>query len=978
MPSQLRFFATVFASLLAAPGVADAATDGALVVRLPERARLSSDARSTGIAAVDAELARFDVARITPVFDGSMDPEAHRAAGLDRFYRIEVGAGQSSSAAAALLRRVESVEIEQPMRKLEVVPNDPQFSGQWALENRNLGWLIDTDIDCESAWAITTGSASLIVAILDTGIDLGHPEFAGRMVAGIDIVNGDASADDDEGHGTACAGIAAAGGNNGVGLAGVAWLVKIMPVKVLDEFGDGNTTLTAQGITWAADNGAKILSLSLGGVSGSPTLLAAVDYAHATKGCLLFCATGNDNDPSLQFPAAYTNAIGVGALSPCNERKSPSSCDGENWWGSNYGVGLEFLAPGVKINTTDIRGTAGLSSGDYYSSFNGTSAATPVAAGIAALVWSARPELTNNALLAVLRASCVDMGANGYDTMTGYGRINAANALESAFYSDVSSPDLSAVGDGRGVAWGDYDADGDADAYISYGSGQANRLLRNDAGVLENATVAPLGDTGEGRGVAWADYDNDGDLDLLVGNEGQDRLFRNDQNGFSLVNNAPASGADPTNGVAWADYDRDGDLDVYLVNYGTGNKLVRNDGGGVFTDVTAAPLPNGGLGNTGAWADSDQDGDLDLYLSNDDGPNRLFRNNGNGTFNGVTSAPMNDSNSGVGAAWGDFDDNGRVDLYLVNNDAPNRLFRSNGGNSWTDVAVGDAAWATDGAAAAWGDVDNDGDLDLFLTSASAPCRLLRNEGSLSFSSVLGNGVISAPVTGGRGAALADYDRDGDLDFLVVRSGAPSQLIRNDWPAVHHWLQVQLVGVGSNRDGIGARVRVKVNGKWRGRQIDGGSNFLSQNEPVAHFGLGVAGSIDSVEVVWPTGPTQQLASVGIDQRIVITQGVSTSVEGGARLDLTRLEPSGPNPFGAGVGVGETTVSFRLARSGSLALRVYATDGRLVRTLYDGERSAGLHSERWDGRDDGGRELAAGVYFVRLAAAQNDQRKLLLLR
>jgi subtilisin family serine protease len=178
------------------------------------------------------------------------------------------------------------------------------------------------------------------------------------------------------------------------------------------------------------DHGAKVLSLSLGG-SASSALQTALNYAH-NRGRAIFCAAGNSNRSSLDYPAAHSNAIALGAPSPCNERKSTSSCDGEYWWGSNYGTGLDFMAPGTRIHTTDIRGSGGYGSGDYITDFNGTSSATPHAAGIGALVWSENPDLTNAELLAVLQENCDDMGTSGYDTQTVYDRMNSYQAVLNA------------------------------------------------------------------------------------------------------------------------------------------------------------------------------------------------------------------------------------------------------------------------------------------------------------------------------------------------------------------------------------------------------------------------------------------------------------------------------------------------------------------------------------------------------------------
>jgi subtilisin family serine protease len=354
---------------------------------------------------------------------------------------VRYASGASPEDAARALAGAADVVFAEPnfIARALVAPNDPTYASQWAHANsgqaiRYRGGAIgtpDCDTDTPEAWDIETGSSSLILAIIDTGVDTGHPEFAGRVVAGYDYVNEDATPSDDNGHGTACAGIAVGAGNNALGIAGVAWGVRLMPVKVLDASGNGSYSDVASGINFAANNGARILSLSLGGPASS-TLQAAINYAVNTKGCAVFAATGNANTSSIDYPARYSNVIAVGALSPCNQRKNTISCDGEVWWGSNFGSGIDFLAPGVRIHTTDVRGAAGIGPGDYITDFNGTSAATPHAAGIGALVWSENPALTNTELAGILQSTCDDMGTAGYDTQTGYGRLNARRALENA------------------------------------------------------------------------------------------------------------------------------------------------------------------------------------------------------------------------------------------------------------------------------------------------------------------------------------------------------------------------------------------------------------------------------------------------------------------------------------------------------------------------------------------------------------------
>lgn len=397
----------------------------------------------TGLAALDEALALLQVSEIEAVFpmDATLAMDANlelkRSMGMDRVFLARYASSEVSPDAAVRLARLSEIEWVEPNRIVHgsLTPNDPTYTLQWGHRNRGQAvatdgdsvgtW--DCDIDTNQAWDIQTGSFSVVLAIIDTGVDGGHPEFSGRMLSGWDFVNEDSDPSDDHGHGTSCAGIAAARGNNGQGVAGVAWGVRILPVKVLNSANGGNTTDLVQGIVYAADYGADVLSMSLG-TGASQVLLDAVRYAFNLD-CTMFAATGNANASSIDYPARYDEVIAVGALSPCNERKNPSSCDGEATWGSNYGTNIDLMAPGVRIHTTDIRGGGGFNpAGDYFATFNGTSAATPFAAGVAALVLS-QTYLPRAQLLSVLTDSCDDLGTAGYDTVTGYGRINAYVAL---------------------------------------------------------------------------------------------------------------------------------------------------------------------------------------------------------------------------------------------------------------------------------------------------------------------------------------------------------------------------------------------------------------------------------------------------------------------------------------------------------------------------------------------------------------------
>ncbi len=338
---------------------------------------------------------------------------------------ISVPAGKEGEWIARL-RTIPSVEYAEPARPVRALltPNDSYWSYQW---NMNL-------IGAPAAWDVVTGSSAITVAVVDTGIDLDHPEFAGRIVQGWDFVNWDPYPDDDNWHGTHVAGIAGAQGNNGTGIAGVAWNVKILPFKVLDSEGSGYDYNVASAIASAADMGAKVINLSLGGPSSS-VMADAVDYAYR-KGCFLVAAAGNEGSNQVLYPAAYTQVVAVSAV----------NCYSGATWYSNYGPEIEVAAPG----------------GDYYGAIlstipdktygyaQGTSMATPHVAGLAALIWSVNPSLTAAQVRYCITSTAVDLGAPGRDPYYGYGVINAAEALRGKL--TISPASLSFLADASGFA----------------------------------------------------------------------------------------------------------------------------------------------------------------------------------------------------------------------------------------------------------------------------------------------------------------------------------------------------------------------------------------------------------------------------------------------------------------------------------------------------------------------------------------------
>lgn len=281
--------------------------------------------------------------------------------------------------------------------------NDSQYSRQWALKK----------INAEKAWDVTAGKPAIVVAVLDTGIDNKHPDLKGRLVTGTNTVNPLRSTRDDYGHGTHVAGIIAAAANNGIGIAGIA-SVRIMPVKVFDESNGGSDISISDGITWAADHGAKVMNMSFGSFYQSPLLNDAIEYAR-DKGVVMVAAAGNWASESISYPAALKDVIAVAATNNKDELSDFSS----------YGPEIDISAPGEDIFSTYWDPFKGSS----YREESGTSMAAPMVAGAAALLLSKNPKLTAEEVREILEASAYDLGKQGWDPKFGHGRLDIYKAL---------------------------------------------------------------------------------------------------------------------------------------------------------------------------------------------------------------------------------------------------------------------------------------------------------------------------------------------------------------------------------------------------------------------------------------------------------------------------------------------------------------------------------------------------------------------
>jgi len=356
----------------------------------------------------------------------------------------------------------------------DVAPNDPLYPDQWGHDNTgqlaSYDWNTHThtgpdvgtpgfDSHAEEAWDQSQGygSSGIVIAILDTGVDIDHPDL--NLVAGYDYGDNDSNPDDNSagaGHGTACAGVAAGTANNGLGVAGIAGGCSIMPLKVANSAGSLFFSSIQNALYHTGDNGADIASMSFSAdITSDPATDAALQYAY-NAGVLLLAATSNSNESHIRYPANSQYVMGIGAASPCGGRKRSASnpaylnpgvdpdpndysCDGERWWGSNYGSttqdaqnAVDVIAPTI-LPTTDIGGSAGYASGDYSMWFNGTSCSTPYVAGFAGLVKSANPGFTPAQLRDAIVNSATDVvnveSGSGWDRYSGYGMVNADAAL---------------------------------------------------------------------------------------------------------------------------------------------------------------------------------------------------------------------------------------------------------------------------------------------------------------------------------------------------------------------------------------------------------------------------------------------------------------------------------------------------------------------------------------------------------------------
>ncbi len=460
-----------------------------------------------------------------------------------------------------------------------------------------------------------------------------------------------------------------------------------------------------------------------------------------------------------------------------------------------------------------------------------------------------------------------------------------------------------------------------------------NALYRNEGGwrFTDVTEEAGVGDTGYGLGVAVGDYDNDGDLDIYLNNYGPNVLYCNNGDGtFTDVTKKAGvdNGFQVGAGTCFLDVDKDGDLDLYVSNYlkfsyekhvltttrgfpvyanprfypPLPDTLYRNNGDSIFTDVSKAS----GVGEHAGWGmgivcgDYDNDGDTDVFIGNDVGENFLFENDGTGKFEEVglmagTAYDLHgDEQGSMGVDCGDYDNDGLLDFYVTSYQGQlATLYRNLDDSMFEDVTLVTGTGAGTLPHVTWGnsfvDFDNNGFRDIFIacghlqdnvesyddtTTYFAQNVLLMNTGDGKFINVSDNSGDGMKVKlSSRGAGFDDLDNDGDVDVVILNSRREPTILRNDSPSKGHWLQVRLRAVKTNRDGIGAHVKVVSGDLTLLDEVHSGRGYQGHYGMRLYFGLGNRERVDRIEVRWIGGGVDVFEDIAVDQLLMLTEGSS---------------------------------------------------------------------------------------------------------
>ena len=972
-PPQLGFQA-------AAPEQAAFVLDRVLV-KLTDQARKNSKVPASwryrealpgavvGLEAVDRELRNGGVSALRRAHIEPRNVAEAERLGIGRWMMVELRGGNAEQVAERLSRlpEVEAVTLDY-IAFPAVVPADPLYSIHWGHNNTaqmlSYNWTnhnhetgspvgtVGFDANAQTAWDGTQGfgSSSIIIGIIDSGVQAAHPDLL--QVAGFDFGDNDSNPDDNSsqaGHGTACAGVAA-GRANSLGSVGIAAGCSIMPLKVANSAGTMTFSSIQNALMWGADNGADILSLSLGAaITSDPATDNAINYAF-NAGCAILAATGNENKSTISYPAIHANVIGVGAASPCGDRKRSSSlssevnpgvstdpngytCDGERWWGSNYGVttagaagAVDVIAPTI-LPTTDRLGAAGYDPSDYSKWFNGTSCATPYAAGVCALIKSKNPTWTPSQIRTQLLTTAQDVtsveSGAGWDRYAGYGMVDAAAAVGGAPPTQqitVTSPnggETLTAGTTATITWTWSGSISTVNIdYSTNGGSTWTSIVTGTANDGSHSWTVPSTATTQGRvrvsGGTATDMSN---ANFTISVPGGSYATLPYSTGFE-------SGA----------------LDQYWFTGVTGNGRVR---------VLNTNTPHSGtyhmvMDDAVSGGFSQTEARLRLNLAGQTQVNLTFW-------------------------WKDFGDETHTQDGIY--------FSSNGGSSYVKVyslnggSFSDNTWRTftidvDALAAANG---------LSLTSTFVVKFQQYDDYPITTDGFCFDDISVTVPSGGGGAITAESESnntsgtaDGPVGTGVGVSGSISTSSDQDY----FFFDVSTAGNINISLAIGSSADLD----WflyNSSMVEVARGYSTANPEVGNYNAAAGRYYLMVDGYLSAVSGYTLTVNGGLANIIIPAQKAVATLNEAPL-VFFLGQNRPNPFR-----GNTAIDFALTRPGPVDLRIFDVTGRVMKTLVDRELGAGKHGIEWRGESDGGARVPPGVYFYRLVTPGFTQTRKMLL-
>ena len=957
----------------------------------------------TGLASVDQLSLAIGVKTVARPYRRPADAALAARIGVDRWFSLAIPADSDPVAVAERYAADPNVEAATVDWRAfpAVVPNDPYYDDQWGHDNTgqmlSYDWATYShengdpvgtpgfDAKAYQAWdaAAGYGDPGVVIAIIDSGVDVDHPDL--RLVPGYDFGDGDTNPDDDSsdpGHGTCCAGVAAAKANNNLGVAGAAGGCSVMPLKVANSAGSMYFSSIQDALYYAGDQGVDVASMSLGApISSDPATDDALAYAY-NKGVTLLAATGNENMSTISYPAINQYVIGVGAASPCGDRKRSSSsstelnpgvdadpngytCDGERWWGSNYGVSVQDAAGAVDIlaptilPTTDIGGNGGYVSGDYDMWFNGTSCSTPYAAGVCGLIVSNNPGITPAEVRDALLSTATDVvnveSGSGWDRYSGYGLVNAAAAVgggepvapTAAFSGDPVSgyAPLTVVfsdqSSGQPTSWNWNFGDGATSTaqnpthvYDAIGTYTVTLTATNDVGgddevktgyitVLDPGSVTDVTATGETSviGTVSGSYLNtkvaDNSYEVLTeeaytGHPRKTYSYMEHRWNFDL----PANGGATFTVEAYRPANSDGDNFVFT--YST-------DGSTWLPLVTVASATEQAytaeISVSGALTVKVVDSDRSFYMTSND---KLYVDYIGFTVGGVQPTPPVAAFSGSPVS----------------------------GNIPLEVAFADEST---GSPTSWSWDFGDGGT----STAQNPTYTYNAAGVYTVSLTVSNDQGNDTMT--------------RTDYITANEGGTGSTLHVQA------MTVTRVKVGPNYKG-NCVVTVRddsgqaVSGATVYASYDGATNGSISGVTAADGSVTLqSGAVKKPVGEWcfeVTNITHSSLTYDATANVVTRACESGTVYGaGATPVVFTLEQNHPNPFNP-----MTQIKFSLPQDANVSLRVYNVAGEVVATLASGPMNAGRHTVTWNAQG-----APSGLYFYRLDTGLfSDVKRMMLLK